>query len=290
MAASSYKTVRQRVYPFVKYKEWTFFPWPCIESDPEEFFKQLKNFKSKDGDILFCSSPKSGTHWLHEILCMLMDQTTEYSTDPVFYMNSLDNLKLQEGQTKPRILHTHMPFSFLPTEHIKCGRKIVYITRNPKDRHASFYNFLKGKIGIPDWSWDDYFNKSVLHDTLNTGWFNYTKEMASAIENKSGNIYQLTYEDLLLNTQEQIELLVEFLGLPCDENFVKQVVEKCKFHNLKDNKVDITGVFHPEGKSTLFRKGVIGDWKNWFTVAQNEQFDEIFKREMIGVNLRFIYE
>ena len=83
---------------------------------------------------------------------MLMNQTTEYSTDPICYMNSLDNIKLQERQTKPRILHTHMPLSFLPTEHIKCGRKIEYITRNPKDRHTSFYNFSKGKIGVPDWS------------------------------------------------------------------------------------------------------------------------------------------
>lgn len=59
------------------------------------------------------------------------------------------------------------------------------------------------------------------------------------------------------NIQEQIELLVEFLGLPCDENFVKQVVKKCKFHNLKDNKVDTTGAFYPEVKSTLFRKGIV---------------------------------
>jgi len=64
---SSHKTVGQRVYPFVKYKEWTFLPWPCIERDPEEYFKQLKNFKSKDGDILFCSSPKSGKVILYNI-------------------------------------------------------------------------------------------------------------------------------------------------------------------------------------------------------------------------------
>jgi hypothetical protein len=44
------------------------------------------------------------------------------------------------------------------------------------------------------------YNIWLLSDTLNTGCFNYTKEMAADIANKSGNIYQLTYEDLLLVT------------------------------------------------------------------------------------------
>ena len=36
--------------------------------------------------------------------------------------------------------------------------------------------------------------------------------------------------------------------------------------------------------------GVIGDWKNWFTVAQNEKFDEIYKEKMKDCDVDFIYE
>jgi hypothetical protein len=35
-------------------------------------------------------------------------------------------------------------------------------------------------------------------DTFLTGWFNYTKEMTKAVQDKSVNIIQVLYEDLLL--------------------------------------------------------------------------------------------
>ena len=36
--------------------------------------------------------------------------------------------------------------------------------------------------------------------------------------------------------------------------------------------------------------GIIGDWKNTFTVAQNERFDDLYRREMEGFTMDLIYE
>jgi hypothetical protein len=36
--------------------------------------------------------------------------------------------------------------------------------------------------------------------------------------------------------------------------------------------------------------GEIGDWKNWFTDEQNEQFDEVFRNRMADSKYTFIFE
>jgi len=43
-------------------------------------------------------------------------------------------------------------------------------------------------------------------------------------------------------------------------------------------------------KMQIYRKGIIGDWKNAFTVAQNEAMDAFIKQESQGCDFKFTYE
>lgn len=42
----------------------------------------------------------------------------------------------------------------------------------------------------------------------------------------------------------------------------------------------------------LFFQGEVGDWKNWYTVSQNERHDAMIQEEMKDMNfdLKLIYE
>ncbi|CAG2187735.1 sulfotransferase 1B1-like [Mytilus edulis] len=295
MDAKSLKTEEPRTaYPYITYKGSTFPPKPPIlEKGPEKHFADITNYNTRDNDILLCSSQKSGTHWVHEIISMLLTQKTEYNSHGPMWELNLEYLRQPEEVEKlvgPRIFTTHLPFSMLPKKHIENRNKIVYLNRNLKDRSVSLYHFLQGKIGVPVWTWAEYFEQTVLHDTVYTGWFNFTKEMTEAVKNSSGHIFPLMYEDLVLETRKNITNLAKYLEVPYTENFINEVIERCSFKNLKGNKRDVSEVIQPDKKSTLFRKGVIGDWKNWFTVSQNQQLDELYHKEMKDVDVKFKYE
>lgn len=79
------------------------------------------------------------------------------------------------------------------------------------------------------------------------------------------------------------------MGLPYDEDLVDVVASKSSFHAMKDNPMANCGQVPMKGLPHM-RKGEVGDWKNYFTVAQCEAFDELYESRMAtsGLNLEFI--
>ncbi|CAG2199977.1 SULT1 [Mytilus edulis] len=95
---------------------------------------------------------------------------------------------------------------------------------------------------------------------------------------------------VIKDPKKHITDLANFLDVPYTDEFINDIVIKCSFKNLKDHKLDVCSIIDTDKKSTLFRKGIIGDWKNWFTVAQNEQMEAIYNKEMKDVDVKFKYE
>ena len=82
--------------------------------------------------------------------------------------------------------------------------------------------------------------------------------------------------------------LAEFLGVVADPELITTVVEKSSFKEMSTNpQTDFSWMPSKEGEESHFRKGVVGDWRNHFTAAQNAQFDVLFAEKMVGSDLRF---
>ncbi|XP_045552036.1 cytosolic sulfotransferase 1-like [Salmo salar] len=110
--------------------------------------------------------------------------------------------------------------------------------------------------------------------------------------------YEAMVEVNQITTSCAIKMLLELeysIQCVCVCFFRTQMEEKervrgrVQFENMKKNSfVNYSTSLAMDFKISLFmRKGKVGDWKNHFTVAQSEQFDEDYKKKMKNITVQF---
>ncbi|XP_053378528.1 sulfotransferase 1B1-like [Mercenaria mercenaria] len=123
-------------------------------------------------------------------------------------------------------------------------------------------------------------------------WFEYVLEWEDIMaRNPELPIHLIYYEDLKENTLQELYRLGKFLGVENKDGIFEEISEKCQFDNMVKDKQQYLApnvAFLADG-FTFYRKGDIGDWKNWFTVAQNEMFDEIYSKKNNNSKHKFRY-
>ncbi|XP_070560874.1 sulfotransferase 1B1-like [Ptychodera flava] len=99
----------------------------------------------------------------------------------------------------------------------------------------------------------------------------------------------LKYEDMKRDIRGAINKLANFLGKDLSEETVQKIMDHCSFNAMRDNlNVNMKGHgFYYREKGAFIRRGVVGDWQNHFTVAQNEEFDALYAKSMAGTGLTF---
>lgn len=105
----------------------------------------------------------------------------------------------------------------------------------------------------------------------------------------------LKYEDLRENGAFYVKKMAEFMGYPFsseeeEAGEVEKIVKLCSFENLSNLEVNKTGVStYPfqHQNNHYFRKGKVGDWKNYLTPEMAARLDHIVeqKLEMYGLKL-----
>ncbi len=81
---------------------------------------------------------------------------------------------------------------------------------------------------------------------------------------------EIRYEDLLENPEEIFAETIHFLGADSGTNLVKKCVMDNSFERYTKNRPRGT-----EDPKSFFRKGISGDWKNYFTVHDRRIFEEV---------------
>ncbi|KAK3107048.1 hypothetical protein FSP39_005914 [Pinctada imbricata] len=272
--------------------------------------KDIQNLECRHDDVILATYPKSGTHWASEILNMLVRGNADYAKEAKIngMLEFLPDLAIIDRLDSPRILNTHLPYQWLPKKHLETGGKIINVTRNPKDVSVSAYYFVLEGLYLgaktKDMTWSQFFDHYLMGKTCLYGtWFDYTKEMEKA-KSENENIYTIQYEALKKNPIQEIKGLATFLPVKTSDELVTEIAAQCEIGNLKkatkevkklppeimkiiEERMKVDPDFRPPN---IYRKGIVGDWKNHFTVSQNERFDALYKEEMKDSSVEVIYE
>ncbi|XP_012934970.1 sulfotransferase 6B1 [Aplysia californica] len=129
----------------------TYFITGTVPDQPRMFHK-IKHVELSDSDVILDGYPRSGNHWIFEVVGAILNQDIGNEKDD-FLFRLLDFMgddveSRIHSLPAPRMISSHLWVSRLP-EIIQQGNvKIVYILRNPKDALASWYHLLK-EIKLP---------------------------------------------------------------------------------------------------------------------------------------------
>nr|XP_013221969.3 sulfotransferase 1C2-like [Ictidomys tridecemlineatus] len=158
---------------------------------------------------------------------------------------------------------------------------------------VSYYHFQRMNQVLPDpGTWEEYFETFIDGKVGWGSWFDHVKGWWQ--KKDTHQVLFLFYEDIKKDPKHEIQKVAQFMGKSLDETVLDKIVQETSFEKMKENPMTnrstVPKSILDQSISPFMRKGTVGDWKNHFTVAQNEKFDEIYREKMKGVTINFCME
>ncbi|CAJ1084940.1 cytosolic sulfotransferase 3-like [Xyrichtys novacula] len=265
-------------------------------------WENVQNFQARPDDVLIATYPKAGTTWVSYLLDLLyFRQTAQERQASVPIYDRVPFLEiihpcLESGKdladklpTSPRLIKTHFPVQFVPKSFWEQNSRLVYVARNAKDNMVSYFHFDRmNKVQPWPGDWNNYFQRFLDGKMVFGSWYDHVSGWWEK-KKTCPNIHYMFYEDLIEDTGREIDKLCSFLGLSPSAEEKEKLASGVQFDNMKKDSMAnySTNPVMDFKISPFMRKGKVGDWKDHFTVAQNEQFDEDYKKKMKDPTLKF---
>ncbi|XP_027348060.1 cytosolic sulfotransferase 5-like [Abrus precatorius] len=270
-----------------------------------------KHFQANDTDILLVSIPKAGTTWLKSLAFALLNrerypniQTHPLVTNNPHALVPFLELDLYSDQhflpklqalSSPRLLSTHLPYISLPTSVKESTCKIIYVSRNPKDTFISYWHFAnkmvqKTKEPI---SLEEAFQLFCRGVSPYGPFCEHVLAYWKASLERPEKVLFLSFEDMKMRPTFYLKELAKFIECPFSEEeeaqgMVDDILKLCSFDNMRNLEANKVGKI-PLGmeSNTYFRRGQVGDWKNYLTVEMVEHLNTITEKKLGEHGIKF---
>jgi len=182
-----------------------------------------------------------------------------------FAKHNPEEKRLVGDKTTEYIFHLPMIDDFYP------AAKKICIIREPKDRIVSwhFHQIRKGRKKTRTIS--DRFVREYMENRI-------SKEYRSMLD-YGGFIHCLTYEGLFQSPQERIRDMLLYLGARVSDDIIAHMIAEGSIERVREKDTLYTRGKNKKREGPLlkshYRKGIVGDWKNYITKQQAEMIDSM---------------
>lgn len=199
------------------------------------------------GDIFIAGYPKSGNNWMQHIVAGLAYGLDSIQGDVLQMVPDVHCVNTYQRQGPVMFFKTH----FLPKPEYK---RVIYLVRDGRDVMVSYYHYLS--VTVPD---PRNFLRMVRRGEhlFPCKWNVHVSEWMSNPHGAEMMICR--YEDLKKNPIPEMKRLCAFAGIERDEEYLREVVQRTSFGELRKKEIATRPVksIWPKDKF-FFRRGEVG--------------------------------
>jgi aryl sulfotransferase len=249
-------------------------------------------YTPRDSDVLICTSYKSGTTWMQQILAQLVfgGDPPEAATTIAPWLEQRHTpievvLAKLGAQTHQRFIKSHLPLQALP---FYAQVRHVVVARDGRDVFMSLWNHHSGYTdamlemfrSTPDVACADFPRppsdpREFFRDWVSRGSFEWEHDgypywshhhhLASYwAERQRENVLLVHFNDLLTDLAGQMRRVASFVGVPIDERTFPAQVQAATFESMKENAdkiVPFASRVWKGGGDQFINKGTNGRWR-----------------------------
>ena len=267
-----------------------------------EWVEGMKNMEWRPDDIWIVTYPKCGTTWTQQIVRLIINRGKEDGvmiTDAVPWVEGFTNVPALgftyhvdiDKMTSPRAFKSHFPYDIMPSGlPSDTPGKYIYVVRNPRDVAVSYFHHDRAVPVYPLYEWSEYFEKFLKGDVDYGDYFDHV--LSWWAHKDDDNVLFLKYEDMKKDLPSAVATIAKFIGQDISKELVEEIAHKTTFENMKkDSSANYEWVkkVRRPNESDFMRKGVVGDWKNYFTPEQIARLDAVYEKKLkqAGIDLEF---
>jgi hypothetical protein len=284
----------------------------CFKYCPFSRYQKIsEGLKYRPSDIIVSTYPKCGTTWIEQVV-LLLKVGDPSRLDPVhrnaynketgvgklwpdamlFQDRADDGEKEFQALTwedfdfapSPRIIKTHHALPLLlgtnrqGVSALPNGTKVIVVSRNPYDACVSGFHHFGTHRNCPFDAWATLF----LSGTIYFGsYFDWLKGWYAEYKKYPDRILWIEYEQMKKDPLKEIKRVAAFIDNENqEEDFLQRVVDWSSLDKMKQQAEEKGGDI-----MNHLRKGVVGDWRNYFSEEMYEKFRKHAERELEGIDL-----